>query len=63
VRRIYRSSNGGIIHRNPNAVLGFAACIRTSKLSLNTFGMMSIASNQPCVIEKKYVQVPVWYYK
>jgi hypothetical protein len=43
VRRIYRPTSGENIHRNPNAVLGFAACIRTSELRSNTLGMMSTA--------------------
>jgi len=43
VRRIYRPTSGGNIHRNPTAVLGFAAGICTSKLPSDTLGMMSIA--------------------
>jgi len=43
VRKIYRPKSGGNIHRNENAVLGFAAGIRASKLRSGTLGMMSIA--------------------
>jgi hypothetical protein len=43
VRRICRPTGGGNIHRNPNAVLGVATGMRTSKLRSGTLGMMSIA--------------------
>jgi hypothetical protein len=43
VRRICRPTGGGNIHRNPNAVLGVATSIRTSKLRSDTLGMMLIA--------------------